>query len=314
MPTRTDTIVAARRLLQIPNVDQEIYDSDIYDTIIQNALLEFSRVKPRRIPAAYYGNSEYNRELPSGFTEGQSVIYDIKPNVGQGRSPLDPNSYYIVWVDKTEFGVATIALGATSFTLSTVANARYFKKGDVIRIKEVVGGTDVVETNWVSADGNATTGVVTLKNAAAVAYDSTPTVRMQDHIRFLASTPIATERFTVEYSGIHTHDEDTDTILAIDYGAFTYVVAAITAYALSAKFSLHTDPSFDADTVDYGSKQQHWADVGARYYDLFLKHFGVSAGGTVGSGTGARPGGANADLDLRPLHPFGYSFNYNNLR
>lgn len=59
--------------------------------------------------------------------------------------------------------ISDVALGATSITLSTVGRAGDWKAGDLVTIR----GTDInslpeVEVNRVAADGNASSGVVTL--------------------------------------------------------------------------------------------------------------------------------------------------------
>lgn len=312
MPTRSTTLTAVRTLLQIPNTDQLIFDTDITDILIENAILEFSRVKSRRIFQAYYGNSEFNRELPDSWVDQFSNIIEIKTHGGQARVPVDANSYVVVQIDNEEYTIASALSGATSITLSTVANARYFKKGDVITLETTVDGTEYTETNWASADGNATTGVITLKNATSRAYSTTPNVSLRNHIRFLQSSPIATERFIVEYTGIHTHDDDTNTILSSDYSAFCNLIAGHTAYAISAKFAQHTDSSFDADTVDYAGLSQQWADVGNRYLELFNKHYGIGAAGATQAAI--RAGGANVDLNLGPRYPGKFLFNNDRLR
>jgi len=298
LPNRLTTLTNVRTLLQIPGTDNQIYDNDITDVIIDLALQEFSIQRPRFVFADYVGNSEYNRELPAGWQEEFSVIKDVSISIGQQLAPVDPNEYYLIEVDETEYVINSVLSGATSITLTTPAQAGFFKKGDVIRIKHTVAGVETYETNWASANGNTSTGVLTLKNAAANAYATAPRVLKRDHIRFLASTPVANDHFVVKYTALHSHDDISSTVPAQDYGAFCHLVAALTAFAIAAKFSKHTTSTHLGDAVDYQNLATLWGERAQEQRKLYLEHF---SGPTTEAGASAKSkaGGAWADLDTR---------------
>jgi len=297
MPTLTQTIDLLRQVLQIPNADSLIPDNDIMSIVEDLAINRFSEVRPREFHQDYIGNSEYNVALPSSWQDNLSAISNMFiQGAGQDRGEIDPNEYEVIPVDDSTRGLSNVSNGANSITLSTVANAGYFKNDDIIRIGNSSTINSAGETNWCSADGNASTGVITLKNATAAAYSSTPVVKKIDHIRFYRAAPTSSETFVVNYGGLHTHDEDTDTVETADYNAFVNLCAALVAESIAAGFSKHTAPSFNADAVDYGTLAQQWQERADKHLVRFNEHFGI------GNEAQAHAAGAFQDLDLKFTH------------
>src|SRR5262245_46212271 len=126
---RSTTLRTVRGLLQIPDTDQLISDTDITDAMIMLALQEISKRKSRKVVTDYVGNSESNVPLPTYWSDEFSVIdaiYISAEGFDEDSAKIDPNEYKIVDVDTTSRAVNSAALGATSVTLTTVTNALYF--------------------------------------------------------------------------------------------------------------------------------------------------------------------------------------------
>lgn len=299
-----DTVALVQKELSIYGDDTElIASSTIMDILSQGALPEFSSKVPRIVSTEYVGNSEYNRELPSTWLAHDSVIHAVfDSNIGQGRGDYDINNIMVVEdVDETARGVATVSSGATSATFSTVANAGYYRVGDVIEIKNnsALSG----ETNWASANGNTTTGVLTIKNAAAATYSSTPVIRKKPHIRFITQIPGTSDYFTIKHTGIHIHTDTQDTIPSKQYWAFVLLCCALTARSLAARFAKHTDSTFSSDAVDYSTHTDKWQTVADKFMEDYLSR--------VGAGDDVKVKAAAIFVDLDTRDRFGRSYPFN---
>ena len=253
---RSTTLRVVRGLLQIPDTDQLITDTDITDTMIMLALAEFSKRRPRKVVTDYIGNSESNYPLPTYWSDEFSVIRRIYigEDSSEDDSQVDQNEYKLIDVDKTSRSLSAAIISTLQVTVSPVTAAAYFKDGDVVEIK--ASALSSGETNWVTADGNSSTGVVALKNAIAATY-ATPVMRKKKHIRFTMFSFESSDTFRVEYNGLHVHDDSETTVPEMDYSGFCHLIAALSAYAIAAKFSQHTEPALgDADAVDYAQRDR----------------------------------------------------------
>lgn len=272
-----DTVALIKKELSIyGDADERISSSTIMDILAQGALPEFSSKSPRNIVTEYVGNSEYNRELPSTWLAHDSIIKAVfDSNIGQGRGDYDLNNIMVVEdVDDTARATSNISSGASSVTFSTASDAGFYRIGDVIEIKNTSALSG--ETNWASANGNTSTGVLTLKNTTSAAYSSTPIVRKKNHIRFLTQTPGTSDYFSIKHTGIHIHTDTQDTIPSKQYWAFVSLCCALCARALAADFAKFTDSSFTGDAVDYSTHTDKWQTVADKFMQDYLDRMGAS--------------------------------------
>lgn len=293
---RSDTVIAIRTMLQIPNADTEIFDNDISDVLIDTAIKEFQRRRPRIVRADYLGNSQSNYHLPSAWEIDFSHVRAIYTDDQHTSLPIDANGYAVLRVDNTSRRVTTAISGATSLTVTTVANAAFYRDGDPVEIKNQNTDTPS-QLNWVTANGNAATGAVTLLNALTQTFSSSPIIRKVNLLRFIDFLPSSVDFFSMEYTAPHTHDDTTNTILAHDYGAFVVLCSAITAEAIASKFSRSVEASLDADSIDFGTLAQQWSERAKMLRDSFEKQLGGVAAGETARAISA--GGKFRDVDNR---------------
>src|SRR5574342_152365 len=269
----SEVLLNVRVKLQIRGTpDHTLVDDDIRKAI-ENAAIRFSRDFPAEVSQEYIGNNEKTYPLPTNWDQ-LSVIDGIffRPY----QFPYDRDRYLIDQkVDTTERAINNALLGATSVTCSTISEAGYFADGDVVAS---INNDEQAEQNWIAADGNASTGVVTLKNATAAAYSSTPKLKKLAYLIFLSITPSTTDVFKINYTKTHIVSEvsDDNTVLAKHQDAFEHLAAAFVAYAISAKYANTQDPSIDADAVDYGSKSTQWREVADAEMKLYEDHVGLN--------------------------------------
>lgn len=280
---RGDVVTNVQTYLKIGSGQEIIFDSEI-GNIIDDGVEKHSEIFPREMRYDVIGNGEYNYHLPSDWTDGLSEILDIEfPYGEQTPNDIDRNTIRLIKVDTTARAVNNASSGATSITLTTAANAAYYKDGDPLIITNGTGASAVTQTNWASADGNRTTGVLILKNALSSALNSTPTVKKADHIRFIEDAPTAPEVFTIKYGIQHTLSDSINTIPSNDCRAFCHLVASLMASAISANFAKYQDSSFSADAVNYGEKANEWREIAKDQYSIYAKHFGIGDGEDAGT-------------------------------
>lgn len=295
---RSTTLRMVRGLLQIPETDQIVFDSDITDTMVFLAIAEYSRRRPRKAIADYIGNGESNYQMPTYWSDEFSVLEKIYLG-GSGfldeDSEVDKNEYRVVGVDTTVRSLSAATIGASQVTLSPVTAALYFKDGDVVEIKASSASSG--ETNWVSADGVASSGVVALLNAIAATY-ATPVIRKKKFFRFTRFTMTSSDTFRVHYTGLHIHSDSESTIPDGDYASYCHLVAALTAYSIAAQFSQGTHPSIEADAVDQDTLAGLWKDRGDEQYKLFGQNVGE-----IVEGEGGPPAGSFfGDMDRHAIY------------
>lgn len=275
MPLRSEIIYNVRIKLQIRSTpDHTIFDLDV-GKAIDNAAMRLSRDFPAEATQEYLGNGESTYPLPSGW-DAISVITAIF--FSPYRFIYDKDRYLIIDdVDDTARDLASVGSGATEVTLSTIAQAAYFKDGDVVAI---LNDGAQVEQNWVAADGDPSTGVVTLKNATAAAYSTSPQLQKLPQLTFLQVIPSASDLFKIKYTKTHVVSDESEaanTILAKHQDAFEHLAAALAAYEISAKYANTQDPSIEADAVDYGAKSEQWREVAEAEMKLYEDHLNLGA-------------------------------------
>ena len=276
--------------LRIGESQDLITDTEII-SCIDSSIEEHSKAFPQEGRWDVIGNGEYNFPLPDDWSDNFSVVLDVEYPVGfQNPELYDRNSFKVVKVDTDAYPIANALLAAISVTLSTVANAGYFKKGDLLSL--TTGSTSY--DNWASANGSAA-GVVTLKNALAAALNSTPTIAKQNHFRLLDSSPLSTELITIVYSLPHVLDDDSaNTTLPVnDAKNVIRLSAYYVALAIAANFGKYKSSSITADSVDYAGMTEKWMDIADKQLKIYNKYFGI------GEEADAKSGGIVAELDMR---------------
>lgn len=284
---RSDVIGNVRVKLQIRSSSSDTIEEGDIGLAVDNAVRRYSIDRPRVRVKEYIGNGQDRYALPSdwdGFSSVDKIIFDLDDE------PYDANLYEIFAdVDITQRAVSNISSGATSVTLSTVAEAGYFKQGDIFSI---VNDGSAVATNYASGNGNITTGALSLMTAAGATYNSSPKIAKIPHLKFLERTPANSEFFQFKYRIGHTVADDAESsISAKDQDAFEHLAAALTAYQISAKYANTQEPSMDVDAIDYGSKASEWRAVAEAEMKLYNEHIGL------GEDRKVEAGGAFVDID-----------------
>ena len=272
-------------------------DSTEVNACIAKAVEEYSHDQPYVKLDMRIGNSEHELALPSDWVDGFSDILTIEyPAGSQEPSYIDENNYEVVKEDTTHKTISTGTLGATTITLATVADAGYFKDGEIVTI----GDDDATMTNWITADGNTTTGVVSIKTALAAIYDSTPYVCKKDHIRLLADEPLSSEILLIEYKLSHTLSDSSDTTYEADYYALCYLAAAYCCESLAALFSFKQESSIAADSVNFGGKADEWTTRADKFRKIYNNH--------IGKGKDQETKAIGKKVDIDAVYHWGRSF------
>ena len=288
-------------MLQIVNQDDLVFDTDITDVMVFLALAEYSKLKPRELRSEYIGQNKERYPLPSTWSDEFSSLHGIKlGDAGDDDDYIDENEYRIEKADETARPLSAETAGQSQVTLTTIANAGFFKAGDVIEIK--ASSATSGEMNWAASDGNTTTGVVALVNALATTYSS-PVMRKRRYVRFLTLTPVSSDRFVLFHTGLHLHDDVVSTIPDGHYPAFCHLVTALTAHSISAKFSQYTDSSISADDVDFAGLADKWAELSRSHRNIYSSLLGAGLSSAAGGETGEIPASAFiGDVDFRASH------------
>lgn len=292
------TISEATQLIQNSylrlGTDQKLIQDQEMRECILDAVLKHSKKFPHEMRYDVIGNGEYRYALPSDWDDDFSTIVDIEyPISNRPPSYIDRNLYNVEKVDTTARGVNSALISATSITLTTAANAQYYKDGDLLLISNGTGASLVTQTNWASADGNSTTGALTLKNALSSALTSTPTVAKKNHIRLDADSPLSTDTFIVIYNIAYdiTDTVSTTTLVASDERAIMHLAAYLVANSIAAYYGKHFSGNFGADSVDYLQKPSVWAEIGNVQLKLYNEYFGI------GEDADVLAGGAWGEMD-----------------
>lgn len=268
---KSSTVSKVRRALDITATNEIVTDTQIQEQI-DAAVTQYSKDRPRKKRFEVQGNAEHEYALPSDYVQEFSSIDAIEYPAGQQVPEyIDENEYYVETVDTTQRTTDSISSGATSATFSTVTEAGFFSDGEIVK----VGDDDASETNWITANGNTTTGVVTLKNATLNLYDSNPYIQKIDHVRFISIEPLSSEYFVQEYMLPHTHTDSSDTIPTSDLDAVCHLAASFTAKTISAAFAKATSSTFGADNVDQLAKVDAWDTVANEQRKLYRDKLGL---------------------------------------
>lgn len=273
MATRSDTIQLVRSILQITGTDELLNDTEIGERVDQ-AVKAYSKLRPLTKHAETVGNGEQVYALPSDWYVGFSSVVSVELPVGSyPRTFLDENKYEVVEnVDDTQRMINTATSGGSSVTLSTASDAGYFKSNQLVEI----GDDNATETNWTSADGNTSTGVVALKNTLANTYSASPYIKRLNYIVFTETSPTTSDVFSIQYTTIHVLSDTRDTIPYSDYDAVVHLAAAYAAYSIADEFGKHQDSTISADAVDYATKSTEWRSIGDKHREIFDDYMGLT--------------------------------------
>lgn len=265
-------------------LERELLSDTEIKALIDDAVLQYSRDVPLLKKFEVQGNSESEFDLPSDWSTGFSYVENIEYPAGDSiPNFVDKNEFKIEErIDSTDRVLATATSGQSQVTMNTVGQAVFFKSGEIVYI----GDDDANEVNWIASDGNRTTGVVAVKNALANEYDASPVMRKLNHLKFLVSTPLASEYFTYYYRIPHTFDDTSanDTVQAIDLQAVNHLAAAFCALAISAEFAKKQKSSIGADSVDFGIKSDQWQKVADANKKIYADHIGKGESGKSAAG------------------------------
>ncbi len=120
-------------------------------------------------------------------------------------------------------------------------------------------------------------------------------------LRFLASTPAASEKFLLEYTTTHTVTAGALSINPADYDVVAALAGSFMALQLAAIYAESTDGTIQADSVNRGTRVDYWRQI-AR--DLKARYDAMVSGGQA-----VRPAHTVVDVDtefptLAPVRRF----------
>lgn len=116
------------------------------------------------------------------------------------------------------------------------------------------------------------------------------------YLRFKSFTPLNGKKARFEYALPHTLNESDNTINDCDIEAVVTLTAALCFWALAAKFAQTTDPSIEADVIDYQRKSDIYSQLAKEKISVYNSLMGL--GEESKGGASASAGVAIKDLDL----------------
>jgi len=116
------------------------------------------------------------------------------------------------------------------------------------------------------------------------------------YLRFKSFVPLSGKKARFEYALPHTLNESTCTVNDSDIEAVVTLTAALCFWALAAKFTQSTDPSIEADVIDYQRKSDIYSQLAKEKISIYNSLMGL---GEESKGNApASAGVAIKDLDL----------------
>jgi hypothetical protein len=124
------------------------------------------------------------------------------------------------------------------------------------------------------------------------------------YIRFTTFTPASSKKARFLYTLPHTLNDTTNTITDNDIEAVIALTAALCFWALAAKFAQTTDPTIDADVIDYQRKSDLYTTLAKEKLAIYNSLMGL---GAEAKGAAAATAGVEIkDLDI--LFPWGEDY------
>lgn len=119
-----------------------------------------------------------------------------------------------------------------------------------------------------------------------------PSAKTATHLHFSSESPATgTDNVAVEYTTLHAVSDTTSTVPDHEEPAFELALAASACRLYAAKYGHTTDPSLDADVVNYRSKLEEWLKLAAAFEGQASAILGVDISGGGDGGSGGGPGG-----------------------
>ena len=288
MATKTASLALIRAKLQIVGTDNTILDTEL-SSLFDEGLIQLAIDKPREAKSSITGNGGTIYPLPSSWVRGSSTLERVEyPGGSSPKEFIDQNHYQTHEVDNSQYGFTGTAT-ESELTLDTASDAIYFKKWMPITISQ--GSNE--ETFYLTADGNTSTGVLSLSSALANTYTSGAKVYLNDIVEFLANTPGTAEFFVLHYLGGYTLSDTVDNVPTNLYNALINKNCSIVAYSISAHYGRSMDSTIGADIVNYDGKPTTWREIGDKFDKLYNKAI------SGGSGDDVRPVAAFVDVDIK---------------
>lgn len=116
------------------------------------------------------------------------------------------------------------------------------------------------------------------------------------YLRFRTFKPLSGKKARFEYALPHTLDETTNTVIDCNIEAVVTLTAALCFWALAAKFAQTTDPSIEADVIDYQRKSDMYSQLAKEKISIYNSLMGL--GEEAKNSAPASAGVAIKDLDL----------------
>ena len=287
MATKTASLVLVRQKLQITSADEELTDAEM-GNLWDEAVNQLSLDKPLMLKETSAGNGNATYRLPSGWSASVSVVDKIEyPGGYVPKEWIDQNNYLTNEVDTTARACTGTATEST-ITLTTAAQALFYKEGYPITITD---GSNT-ETFYLTADGNTSTGVLSLSSALSNSYAGGSTVAINHFFTFIADTPSSSDFFVLHYSGKYTLDDSTDTVPSMLYNPLINLTASLCAYSIAANHAKTADSTIGADIVDYQQKTEKWTEIGDKFNGIYLDAVKKGDSETVAAGV-------YGDIDMR---------------
>lgn len=128
---------------------------------------------------------------------------------------------------------------------------------------------------------------------------------MEKWLRFLADSPLATEKFRITYTAPHTVDAQGSSIPAADEEAVVNKAASLSCEAIAAYYANRSESSLGSDAIDFGDKAEAYQGQARIYRKEYEAHLGI---GSEGEKAAAKAASVVSDLDLPPSWSGGRSF------
>ena len=124
------------------------------------------------------------------------------------------------------------------------------------------------------------------------------------YIRFTTFTPASNKIARFLYTVPHTLSDSSNTITDNDIEAVVALAAALCFWALAAKFAQTTDPTIDADVIDYQRKSDLYSTLAKEKLAIYNSLMGLGA-----EAKGAAAASAGVEIkDLDVIFPWGEDY------
>jgi len=125
-------------------------------------------------------------------------------------------------------------------------------------------------------------------------------------IRFRTFVPASGKKARLLYIVPHTLNDTTNTIPDNDTEAVITLTAGLCFWALAAKFAQTTNPSIDADVIDYQRKSDTYAALAKEKFSQYANFMGMGSDSGKGAGGAAQAGTIMKEFDI--VYPWGEDY------